>query len=306
MSLKIFLTSPMAIESGDIVVDSAAIGSPQVRLALAFLVTKRRRAVPRAELADVLWPQSLPGSWEGALRGVVSRVRGALGAAGLSPADVVTSAFGCYQLHLPPDTVVDVEAAAAAMAAAEDALSDGDPEEACQHAVVARRLAARPFLPEEGGDWVDQQRVELRNLLLRALDAVGDAHLGRGRPELAVEAAEAAVAAEPFREAAYRRLMTAHVAAGSRGEALRAYERCRRALALPEPACPAGRCSSRTAPATSGLRRRWSAVRRRSEPAFWWVVPARSPLCTTETAASSTARGRWYSASPPPRCSLGK
>ena len=35
---------------------------------------------------------------------------------------------------------------------------------------------------------------------------------------------------EPFRESAYVRLMDAHAGAGNRGEALRAYERCRRLL----------------------------------------------------------------------------
>ena len=71
---------------------------------------------------------------------------------------------------------------------------------------------------------------ELRSLLLRALDAAADAHLRRGAPELAAEA-EITLASEPFREAAYRRLMAVHVSAGGRGEALRAYERCRRVLA---------------------------------------------------------------------------
>lgn len=231
MALRIFLTTPMAMEAGDVSVDSVAIGSRQVRLALAFLVITRGRAVPRAELANVLWPDTLPGSWDGALRGVVSKVRGALGATGLSSADVVTSAFGCYQLHLPPDTVVDVEVAATAVAASEALLAGGDPERALEQALLARSLAARPFLPEEEGEWVERQRVELTNVVLRALDAMADAHLRRAEPVLAAEAAEAAIASEPFREAAYRRLMAAHVAGGSRGEALATYERIRRTLA---------------------------------------------------------------------------
>ena len=43
--------------------------------------------------------------------------------------------------------------------------------------------------------------------------------------------AEQAIELAPFREAGYRRLMEAHVAAGNRAEALRVYERCRRLLA---------------------------------------------------------------------------
>ena len=53
MSLTIFLPSPMAVEAGDIVVDSVAIGSPQVRLALAFLVTSAGGRCPAPS-----WPTS--------------------------------------------------------------------------------------------------------------------------------------------------------------------------------------------------------------------------------------------------------
>ena len=231
MSLKIFLTSPMVIDAGDVVVDAAAIGSPQVRLTLCFLVTKRRQAVPRTQLADVLWPEGLPPSWEGALRGVVSKVRTALAAAGLPSAKVLTSAFGCYQLHLPSDTVVDIELIATAVAAAEEALAQGHADDACEYALMARRLAERPFLPEEDEEWVEQQRAELRNLLLRTLDAAADAFVVGGRVREAAEAAEASIALDRFHEPAYRRLMSAHAVGGSRGEALRAYERCRRVLA---------------------------------------------------------------------------
>ena len=55
MAATIFLTSPMTIE-GARVVDAASIGSRQVRLALAFLVINRGRAVPRPQLADLLGP----------------------------------------------------------------------------------------------------------------------------------------------------------------------------------------------------------------------------------------------------------
>ena len=53
----------------------------------------------------------------------------------------------------------------------------------------------------------------------------------RGEVAQGVLVAEEAVALEPFRETAHRRLMQAHAAAGNRAEALRAYERCRRLLA---------------------------------------------------------------------------
>src|SRR5947209_13361553 len=66
---------------------------------------------------------------------------------------------------------------------------------------------------------------------MRALELVADAGCAHGHWTSAVAAAEEAVRLEPFRESAYLRLMQAHAGAGNRGEALRAYERCRRVLA---------------------------------------------------------------------------
>ena len=45
----------------------------QVQLALAFLVLGRAGTVRRDELADVLWAEDLPRSWNTAIRGVVVR-----------------------------------------------------------------------------------------------------------------------------------------------------------------------------------------------------------------------------------------
>ncbi len=47
---------------------------------------------------------------------------------------------------------------------------------------------------------------------------------------MALAAAEEAAEVAPYRESAYRQLMTAHAAAGNRAEALRDYERCRALL----------------------------------------------------------------------------
>ena len=66
---------------------------------------------------------------------------------------------------------------------------------------------------------------------MSALEIVARAAATLGRPADAVAAAEEAIALEPFRESAYLALIGAHATAGNRGEALRAYERCRRVLA---------------------------------------------------------------------------
>ena len=220
----------VAIEAGDRRTGEAGLGRLG-RLALAYLVCERHRPVPRDELADVLWGEDLPASWEQLLRGLTSKMRVTLGQAGLDPTATLTSALGAYQIHLPHGVVVDVEEAARDLEAASVALAQGDPVQARELAGAAVTVAARQFLPAATGTWVERRQAELRELELRALEVVARAAVAEGLWGEAIDAAEDAIAIEPFRESAYLALMAAHAGAGSRGEAIRAYDRCRLVLA---------------------------------------------------------------------------
>lgn len=82
---------------------------------------------------------------------------------------------------------------------------------------------------------MEQERV--RQLRLHVLEALAAALSAEGRYGLAVEAALAAVQAEPLRESAHRALIAVHLREGNGYEALRQYEsfreRCRRELGVP-------------------------------------------------------------------------
>jgi len=227
--IRIFLAGRLAVEVDGATLDDAGLGRLG-RLALAYLVAERHRPVTRDELAEVLWADHLPRSWETSLRGLTLRLRGLLGAAGLEPALALTSAFGCWQLTLPPDLVVDVELMKANLVEAEAALAAGRSADALGPAADAAATAARGFLPGAGGPWVERRQAELRELHLDALATLADASAGRGDWAGAQRAAEEVVAVEPFRESGHLRLMQAHAGAGNRGQALRAYERCRHIL----------------------------------------------------------------------------
>ncbi|HEX3621550.1 MAG TPA: tetratricopeptide repeat protein [Acidimicrobiales bacterium] len=228
--IRISLAGRVAVEVDGVAVDDGGLGRLG-RLALAYLVAERHRPVTRSELAELLWGDELPRSWETSLRGVALRLRGVLGAAGLSPGEALTSAFGCWQLRLPAATEVDLETAAAELARADSARESGRPDEARALAEDAAAIAGRGFLPESEGPWVERRQAELRELHLQALETLADAAEATGDWAGALRAAEEAVSVEPFRESAHLRLMRAHAGAGNRGEALRAYERCRRVLA---------------------------------------------------------------------------
>jgi ABC-type transport system substrate-binding protein/DNA-binding SARP family transcriptional activator len=230
LSLKVFLTGRVAVETDGIVLDEARFPGRQGRLLFAYLVAEQGRPVPHDELAEALWGESPPATWEKALTVLVSKLRGLLVESGIN-GSALTGAFGCYRLDLPDGTWVDVIAAGDAVREAEGALAAGDLEQAKSEAAAAASFLGEPFLPGEEGSWIDEKRRELDELRTRALEVLADAHLHSGAAHEAVKWAKQTVVLEPFRETGYRRLMEAHAAAGNRAEALRVYERCRRLLA---------------------------------------------------------------------------
>jgi DNA-binding SARP family transcriptional activator len=231
MPLRIYLAGRVAIEQDTSVLGERDFPGRQGRLAFACLAARRTITLPREELAEVLWPGTLPGSWDTALSAVVSNLRSLLSRAGLPRTTTIARLPGGYRLHLPRDTWIDHEAARDAIDRAEGALRAGDPAVAYGWTGVAAAIARRPFLPGEAGTWIEHERAALRAILVRALDCYVRIYLWSGELPLAALAAEEALALEPFREVAYGQLMQIHARTGNRAEAIRAYERCRRLLA---------------------------------------------------------------------------
>ena len=134
------------------------------------------------------------------------------------------------QLRLPADTWVDIEAAANSVDEAEGALRGGDIARAWSLANVAVAIAQRPLLPDEAGDWIQARRAKLHTMRFRGLLCLTDITARNGESELAVKYANELIDLEPFHEGAYQRLMRLHANMGNRGEALRAFARCRELL----------------------------------------------------------------------------
>jgi len=229
MTLRVYLTGNVAVEHGDALVPERRLPGRQGRLTLAVLAWERDRAISLDELADVVWDGAPPAAWQTALRALVSKLRGALDGAGA--AATIEHAFGCYQLRLPADAWVDVEAANAAVHEAEAALRAGDLEGAMGPALVANAIARRPFLPGDAGDWVERRREQLRQIRVRALEVRARVALANHDPVGALTDAELVVELEPYRETGHVLLMRAHATAGNPAQALAAYERVRVRLA---------------------------------------------------------------------------
>ena len=229
--LRIYLTGEVAVEHGERLLRDAELAGRQGRLALVYLVAERERAVTQSELAELLWPDSLPPSWPVALSAVISKLRQKLGTVGLDRDRIIANAFRCYQFRPPADTWIDIEAAADALHQAEGAVQANQPQAAYGPALIATTIARRPFLPGEDAPWVMTRRERLRETLVRALDCRVEALIWNGELALAQDQARAAVDLEPFRESGYRRLMQVLVRRGDRAEAVRVYQDCKRRLA---------------------------------------------------------------------------
>lgn len=228
--LRIYLSGRICIEADGVLLGPTEFPGQQGRVAFAVLAGDRDIPVSRSTLADALWPDRLPPSWEAALGSIISKLRSLLGRAGMD-GSCLSTRDGCHELRLPRGTWIDHEVAADSIHEAESALLAEDPARAYGPSAIAHHIARRPFLPDESGRWIEQRRAKLASILVRALECRTRVYLWNREQSLAVEAARDAVALEPFRETAWQLLMRAHAAGGNTAEALRAYEQCRALIA---------------------------------------------------------------------------
>lgn len=176
---------------------------------LAF-VALREGPVSRRVAAGTLWPDGGHGRAGGNLRSATWRLR----AAGL---DILTR-DGSY-LGLRADAIVDVEVVGRWATRVID--------DAGTHHLAPATWAfdVVDLLPGLDDDWVVFERELLRQRLLHAFEHAARRLVDGGRYAEAVEAAMAAVAAEPLRESATRLLIQVHLAEGNVNEARRVFHR---------------------------------------------------------------------------------
>lgn len=202
-----------------------AIPSRQARLVVAYLVLRRGRPVDRGRLTELLWPEGSPPGADTTLRGLVFRLRKALGAGRLEGRSELS-------LRLPENAWIDVEVARGSAHQAESAIAQQDWRRAWLPSRVAAGIAGTEFMPGHGGEWVAEQRTELAELRLRALECVAETGLNLGGTELgaAERAGRSLIAAAPYRESGYLHLMHALERGDNVAEALRVYDDLRRLL----------------------------------------------------------------------------
>lgn len=187
---------------------SCRVGDDDVRLTpttervLAFLALARR-PVRRPQLAGTLWPDVTDRQALTRLRSALWKVP-AVHRAALVEADATTVA-----LH---------RGAAVDLYALDDAPDDDPP------------LSRGELLPGWCEEWVLVERERHRQLRLHALEDRCARACADGRFTDALRAGLEAVAQEPLRESAHRRVIEVHLAEGNSAEALAQYESFRTLL----------------------------------------------------------------------------
>ncbi len=174
---------------------------------VAFLAVRQRRQL-RSTVSTMLWPDTSEDRASANLRTALWR---------LHQAEI--PAIVCSGNHLALGSAVAVDLhvvqSAARILIGSDELPTIDP---------GPLLLAGDLLPDWDEDWVLFERERLRQLRIHALEVLCVRLSATGRHGQAIDAAQAAVAAEPLRESAQRTLIEAHLAEGNVYEAKRQFD----------------------------------------------------------------------------------
>lgn len=187
------------------------------RLLAHLAVVHRGRRADRASLAESMRPDSDPARATSTLRSVLWRLPRERGRA-LVLADAA-------EVWVNPELEVDLwkaEAQAQLLCAASDppVVELGD-----------LSLLEHDLLPSWHDTWLSVERESFRQRRLHALERGADLLCRVGRYHDALSAGLDAVASEPLRESAHRRVIQVHLAEDNHAEALRHYDGYRRLLA---------------------------------------------------------------------------
>lgn len=187
---------------------------PTSRLLALLALQGRHRPVPRSVLADRLWADGAPSRASARLRNALWRLPSVDGRPVIT-GDGTTVA-------LAPYVSVDLWQAESSARA----LTDDDADTAPDLSAFESDL-----LPQWVDDWLLLEREAYRQTRLHALERASERLCRRGSYAAALQAALAAVACEPLRETAHRRVIEVHLVEGNHAEALRQYQSFRRLLA---------------------------------------------------------------------------
>jgi two-component SAPR family response regulator len=212
-------------------VEIADWGREKARTLLQYLVTRRRALTSKERITFDLWPdldgERADRDFKVALNALLTALEP--GRRPRAESQFVQRQGTAYGLATFGWSV-DAEAFAEKVnGAARD--ESGHPERAMEGYRAAVALYQGDYLPDAlYEDWASAERERLLTLYLSSASRLAKLVLQGGQDQEAITLAEAVLARDACWEEAYRVLMLAHQRRGNRPLAVRAYQRCLRAL----------------------------------------------------------------------------
>lgn len=195
------------------------------RVILAALVAHRGESVSSEALADALWADSVPESWQKVIQGCVVRLRKLLGA------HAIETTPGGYRLRVHAEQV-DARRFEQLLSSAREQLALGDPDRAgytLTHALALWRGPPLMDLEDWATGHAEAQRLD--ELRLEAEDLHTEAALRAGHQLEVLAQATSRLAEAPLRERRWALLARAQYQAGRQSDALATLRRARTMLA---------------------------------------------------------------------------
>jgi ATP/maltotriose-dependent transcriptional regulator MalT/DNA-binding SARP family transcriptional activator len=191
-----------------------------------YLLTQAERPVPEDLIFEALWPDLSASSARRSLQVSVSRVRAVLDLPS-AETSVIQSADRAYRIFLRGRDGSDADEFLAISGTA--LREQGDRR---RRLLEQARLLWRgePLAEERYSDWAAGYRELLIDRQISILTALIELHEGEQGHFGAADAGRELVDLDPLNEGGHRALMTAYARSGRRGQALRQYLECRRAL----------------------------------------------------------------------------
>ena len=204
--------------------DSAPRLSRRETLVLAALAVAGDETLSADQLAEVLWHDTPPTSWNKNLQSCVVRLRKVLG-----PDAIETAGHG-YRLTLPADAI-DARQFEALASRGHELLKLGEPDRAAYTLGQALSLwRGRPFTELEEWEPGALEAARLTELRLDAQEWWVEASLQAGHHREVLAQAQSLAQAAPLRERRWELLALAQYRAGRQGEALSTIAGVRRRL----------------------------------------------------------------------------
>ena len=232
--LRIHCFGGFRVKRGETVVRDSEWKSKRAKVLVKLLISHDGHKVARDAAMEMLWPDASTDSLSMTLNSMLYRARKVLDAGAKSEessscivqegdllslnSGAVWTDVGQFLLH--NETAVRMKA-------------KKDLKKTVAEYEKAFSLYQGDFLPEDlYHDWAGAMRDRLRLLYLKALQDAGNIAESLGDKEKASSFQERAFSSDPCNETACRWLMTRYLSNGQRGEAVRTYERCERALSM--------------------------------------------------------------------------